>query len=270
MNQLTPVFTAFQPILSVTRDRIITYGYEALARDAEGRVPMELFVPRRPEALYAFDFRCRLQALHNAVALGLSANLSLNFMPGALSHADYGLDATVCAAHDAGFPVDRLIIELTEHERVADYKPLRACIDRHRQDGLRLALDDFGVGYNGLSTLLELSPDLVKIDLNLIQKIETDYDRQSLMYGICSASDRLGIRLIAEGVETSGCVAVLSAANIDLMQGFLFARPRIGSLPEIPEQLVNTITDMLASQPFSAIPGEMRGAQIISHDTVIG
>lgn len=261
MNQGAPIRTAFQPIVSVTRDRIVTYGYEALARDAEGQVPIDLLKSHASEALYAFDFRCRTQALREAVALGLIGNLSLNFMPGATCHPDYGIDATARAALEFGFPVDRLIIELTEREPVTDYKPLRQCIDRHRASGARLALDDFGTGFNGLNTLLELRPDIVKVDMKLVQKIETDYDRQALMFGICSGGDRLGMRLVAEGVETSEAVAALSSTNIDLMQGFLFARPCIGGLPEVPEELTKIVTGMLATLPFSAAAGDMRGAR---------
>ncbi|ABE37003.1 EAL domain protein [Paraburkholderia xenovorans LB400] len=260
MNQGSPIRTAFQLIASVTRNGIVTYGYEALARDAQGRVPVDLLKSHASEALYAFDFRCRTQALREAVRLGLVVNLSLNFMPGATCHPRYGIDATVRAALELGFPVERLIVELTEREPVTDYKPLRRCIDRHRDNGARLALDDFGTGFNGLNTLLELRPDIVKVDMKLVQKIETDYDRQALMFGICSGGDRLGMRLVAEGVETLEAVAALSSTNIDLMQGFLFARPFIGGLPEASGELTERATGMLMKLPFSAVAGDMRGA----------
>jgi EAL domain-containing protein (putative c-di-GMP-specific phosphodiesterase class I) len=257
----TVVRTAFQPIVSVTKERIATYGYEALARNAQGKVPVQLLKSHAFGDVYAFDFLCRTTALKDAVALGLKVNLSLNFMPGAICHARYGVDATVASAHDCGFPVDRLIFELTEREPVTDYKPLRQCIDRHRENGARLALDDFGTGFNGLNTLLELRPDTVKIDMKLVQKIETDYDRQALMFGICSGGDKLGMRLVAEGIETSAGVAALSSANIDLMQGFLFAMPTIGALPETPRSTQDDLMRMLADLPFSAVPGDMRGAE---------
>jgi len=256
------VRTAFQPIVSVTRASLVIYGFEALARNAQGCVPAELLTSHASDELYSFDFRCRKQAIQDAVALGLSANLSLNFMPGAVSHPDYGIDTTITTARDFGFPVERLVLELTEREPVHDYKPLRRCIDRHRQDGVRLALDDFGTGFNGLNTLLELRPDIVKIDMKLVQKIETDYDRQALMFGICSGGDKLGMRLIAEGVETAEAVAVLSSSNIDLMQGFFFARPAIGQLPKLGERLSDETRLMLAALPFSAAAGDMRGAEV--------
>lgn len=255
------LYTAFQPIVSATKEGVVIYGYEALARNDEGQVPAELLVSQASEALYSFDFRCRKQAIQDATALKLSANLSLNFMPGAMCHPDYGIDATVTVAKDAGFPVERLVFELTEREPVLDYKPLRRCIDRHRENGARLALDDFGTGFNGLNTLLELRPDTVKVDMKLVQKIETDYDRQALMFGICSGGDKLGMRLIAEGVETPHAVAVLSASNIDLMQGFYFARPRIEQLPRVDAALAEETRQMLAALPFAAAAGDMRGAE---------
>jgi EAL domain-containing protein (putative c-di-GMP-specific phosphodiesterase class I) len=166
--------TAFQPIVLLTTQGLSVYGYEALARDAAGRVPAKLLKSRGSQASYALDFRCRKQALADAVALDLCSNLSLNFLPGALCHPRFGLDATIDFARSIGFPVERLVVELTEREVVLDYRPIRECIDRHQKYGAKFALDDFGSGYNGLTTLLELSPEILKIDMRIVRAIETD------------------------------------------------------------------------------------------------
>jgi EAL domain-containing protein (putative c-di-GMP-specific phosphodiesterase class I) len=236
---------AFQPIVCVMTNKVTTFAYEALARDQKGRVPEALLNPGMSQSAYACDFTCRTQAIREAVALGLVENLTLNFMPGATCHPLYGIDATVSVAREMGFPIDRLILEITECEPVPDYQAIRTCIDHHRADGARLALDDFGAGFNGLHTMLQLNPDIVKVDMKLVQTIETDYARQSLMSAITAVGDRLGIRIVAEGVETSAGVAALRDVNVDLMQGYLFATPSIGSLPKLSPELEFSIVEML-------------------------
>ncbi|MEX3969620.1 EAL domain-containing protein [Paraburkholderia caribensis] len=230
---------AFQPIANLTKDGLRIYGYEALARDAHGHVPGELLKSHGSQVTYEFDFSCRRQAILDASILGLDTNLSLNFMPGAICDPQYGIDATVQVAIDSSFPLDRLVVEVTEREPVTDYKPIRNCIDRHRQNGVKLALDDFGTGYNGLNTLLELSPDIIKVDMKLVQKIETDHARQALMFAISNGGRRLGMQIVAEGVETSEAVEALRSVSITLMQGYLFARPGTGYLPQIPPDVAN-------------------------------
>jgi EAL domain-containing protein (putative c-di-GMP-specific phosphodiesterase class I) len=261
MKEHDNLHIAFQPIVSVTKDGVVRYGFEALARCHNGNVPSILIGSRFSEALYAFDYRCRVLALKEAVALGLRGNLSLNITPGAVCHPAYGVDATINVAIEVGFDPQRVVFELTERERVTDYDPLRRCFDRHRQNGVRLALDDFGTGFNNLNTLLDLRPDIVKIDMKFVQKIEGDYDRQALMFGICSGGDRLGMRLIAEGVETLASVQALSTMNIDLMQGFLFSEPAMNRIPSVPSSTCSAVVSLLSSLPNSAKPGNMRGAE---------
>lgn len=258
-KQAPKLSIAFQPIVSATRQGISIYGYEALARNAEGVCPPLLTGARAPQKLYALDFICQQLAITKAKEIGLQSNLSINVNPGALLHPRYGLHQVVRFAQEVGFPLDRIILEITEREFVPDYKKLRHCIDEFRKDGLRIALDDFGTGFNGLNTLLELKPDIVKIDMALIRKIETDTDRQALMAGICFGGERLGMRLIAEGVETDQAIERLAQVNVDLMQGYLFAHPQIDSLPQVNPLVAERIHRLLAKLSFSNEAGDMTG-----------
>jgi EAL domain-containing protein (putative c-di-GMP-specific phosphodiesterase class I) len=251
---------AFQPIVSVTRNGIVIYGYEALARGAHGVCPPLLMSWKDLRKQYALSSRCQQLAILHAKKLGLQTNLSINVLPGSLLHPKYGLQRFVQFTQDVGFPIDRIILEITEREFVADYKPLRACIDRFRNDGLRIAIDDFGTGFNGLNTLLELQPNIVKIDMTLIHKIETDVNRQALMAGICYGGERLGMRLIAEGVETVQAIEVLSQGNVDLMQGYFFARPQIGSLPIVNDEACEQVPSALQNLLIFSEVGDMTGA----------
>jgi EAL domain-containing protein (putative c-di-GMP-specific phosphodiesterase class I) len=214
---------AFQPIVSATKSGVIIYGYEALARATSGKRSPLLVSYCKPRR-YAFDAHCRRLALFSAKTLGIEGCLSVNVTPGVICHPRYGIAETVRFAQEIEFPLNRLVLEITEREAVKDYKPIRACIDRFRRDGMRVALDDFGTGFSGLNTLLELRPDIVKIDMSLVQKIEMDYDSRSLMFGIFSSVERLKMQLVAEGVENIDQVLILSQTKIDLMQGYFFAR----------------------------------------------
>lgn len=264
MTGTVHISIAFQPIVSVTQNAIATYGYEALARTREGGCPPLLSRPRPSQKIYKLDFECQRLALSTASSIGLQTNLSINIRPGSICHPRYGIQKLVDHAQEIGFPLDRLVLEITEQEMIPDYGPLRRCIDKFRQDGLRIALDDFGTGFNGLNTLLELKPDIVKIDMALIHKIETDRDRQALLFGICSGGNRLGMRLIAEGVETYESAEILSRENVDLMQGYLFAKPQIGNLPVVDLSTAERIAKMLSEVIHPARAGDMTGAIVAS------
>ncbi len=257
--QISPLSIAFQPIVSATVSGVVVYGYEALARIDDGTVPALLLSRRFSNKFYAFDYRCRKLALETACKLSLSANLSLNITPGAILHSEFGMERTLRDAAELGFPASRMIFEITEREPIDDYYAVRVCIDKCRAQGVRIALDDFGTGFNGLNTLIELRPDTVKVDMSLIRKIETDADRQALMFGICAGGDKLGMRLVAEGVETLESVATLSAGNIDLMQGYFFARPARDQLPIVNVDVEINTRMTLGALPYSAAVGDMRG-----------
>lgn len=261
MKQPAVLRIAFQPIVSATKYGVARYGYEALARTSRGAVPALLMKGLPSSELYALDYHCRESALREAVRLGLKENLSLNVTPGVVCHPEYGVDATIESAIDIGFDITKLVFEITERELIADYAPLRRCLDKHRSDGVRIALDDFGTGSNNLNTLLDLRPDIVKVDMKFVQKIESDYDRQALMFGICSGGDKLGMRLIAEGVETLAGVCALSTMNIDLMQGYFFSRPSVEQLSFVADDTVAQVVSTLSQMPGSATVGDMTGAQ---------
>lgn len=251
---------AFQPIVSASAFGVVIYGYEALARDAGGRVPEILIRSRFSEDYYKMDFDCRILAIKTAHKLGLAGNLSLNITPGAVCHADFGVEQTLRFADDIGFPRDWIIFEITEREPIDDYRPIRKCLDRIRENGVRISLDDFGAGFNGLNTLLELRPDVVKVDMGLIRKIENDNDRKALLNGICTGGGLLGMRMVAEGVETLGAVSTLTEFNIDLMQGYYFARPQMDTLPRISQQVIHEVQDALMNRPNVAEAGDLHGA----------
>ena len=123
----------------------------------------------------------------------------------------------------------RIVVEITENRAIDAPASLDARLRTLRQRGVRLAIDDAGAGYAGLQRLIELGPDIVKLDLALIRGIDQDLARTALaeaMVGFCRAT---GALLVAEGIETVGELERLIEIGIDLGQGYLLARP--GPLP---------------------------------------
>ncbi len=98
--------------------------------------------------------------------------------------------------------------------------------------GFRTAIDDFGAGYAGLNLLAAFQPDLVKLDMALVRGIDADRARRTIVDHVVRMCVELGIAVVGEGVETRDEAAALRDLGIDLQQGYLYARPQLGMLPE--------------------------------------
>ena len=141
-------------------------------------------------------------------------------------HAD---DLEDEALYDAASPLSvvasEIVLEITERSPIEDLDRIRGQIERLRGLGYRLALDDLGSGYAGLTNFTALKPDFVKLDRGLVAGIDADRVRQRLVSTIVSVSREMGISVVAEGVETEGERDAMREAGCDLMQGFFFRRP---------------------------------------------
>jgi EAL domain-containing protein (putative c-di-GMP-specific phosphodiesterase class I) len=163
----------------------------------------------------------------------MQATLSLNSLPGALPQADVGIHSTLRAAEQAGFPINRLIFEVTETELLADPAQFAQMMQPHREAGVKFAIDDFGAGYSGLNLLAEFQPDFVKLDMLLCRGIDRHAPRQAIVRGIARVCSDLGIGVIAEGIETVEEYQWLAGQGVTLLQGFLFAAGGFESMPDV-------------------------------------
>ena len=125
-----------------------------------------------------------------------------------------------------GAPLDRIVLELTEHAPVMDYHELSAALDRWRRGGVRIAVDDAGGGYASFAHVLALRPDFIKLDLGLTREIHLDPARQALVRAMVGFAADLEVGVIAEGVETDAELQTLVALGTPLAQGFHLGRPR--------------------------------------------
>ncbi len=225
---------AFQPIVDMATGE--PFAFEALCRSAGGEDAGSVLSRVTPRNRYAFDQSCRVKAIRTAIAAGLlatPAKLSINFLPTAVYSVKACISLTLRTAKETGFPLDRLIFEFTENERMASPEHVNAIIRHYNRIGFKVAIDDFGAGHAGLGLLARFVPDMVKLDMELVRGLDGDRRRRAIVHSLVSLCDELQTLVIAEGVETEAEAAVLREAGVRYMQGYLFARPAFEALPDI-------------------------------------
>lgn len=222
---------AFQPIVDVTDGSV--FAYEALVRGADGAGAGAVLAKVTHETRFAFDQLCRRTAVELAAQLGVQSRVSINFMPNAVYEPALCLGTTLAAAQRHNFPTDRIMFEVTEGEKIEDRAHLTRILTEYKRQGFTTAIDDFGAGHSGLNLLAEFQPDVVKLDMDLIRGIDGSRVRQAILASVMTLSQAIGMRVIAEGIETEAEFACLKAMGVTLMQGYLLARPAIGRLPEV-------------------------------------
>jgi len=218
---LRPVF---QPILSLYTRRVV--GYEALARFAP--------VPLQPAEAW-FDLAARAGLAPELEALALRASLAVVVRRPPPAEAFVSLNVAPLLLDDARIaslleatplPPERIVLELTERDRVADYEALRNVLAPYRAAGFRIAIDDAGAGYASLRHVTELQPDFVKLDARLISGLTGDLARQAVVRAMATFVHEIGAVLVAEGVERIEDLDLLTRVGQPmLVQGHVIGRP---------------------------------------------
>jgi EAL domain-containing protein (putative c-di-GMP-specific phosphodiesterase class I) len=208
-----------QPVIGLRTGAV--WGLEALAR-----------FPGHPQPGPAAWFRGAIKAgwgpaletvalcgaLDVLDSLPAGMTLTVNLSPRALLRPDVTellLDATPA----------RLLVEITEHEPVHDYPALLRALSGLRSAGVRIGIDDFGAGHSSLRHVLQLAPDLVKLDISIIRNVDVDPSRQALVEAMLAFCSRVGADVIAEGVEEAGELITLLELGVQYGQGWFLARP---------------------------------------------
>lgn len=222
---------AFQPIVDVGAGEV--FAYEALVRGRDGEGAGSIIAKVNDENRYRFDQLCRIKAVQLAARLGISCRLSINFLPNAVYEPSNCIRTTMAAAEAANLPLDRIIFEVTEVEKVKDHDHLRRIFQYYQASGFGTAIDDFGAGYAGLGLLAEFQPDFIKLDMQLIRGIDQRPAKQAIVRGTLATTADLGIDVIAEGIESAGEFEYLRDLGVTKFQGYFFARPGFEALPEV-------------------------------------
>ena len=218
---LAGVFMAYQPIVSWPQRTI--FGYEALVRSSEKELP-------HPGALFGAADKLdrsrdlgrviRRKSIEPFASTDPELRLFLNL------HAQDLLDETLFETDSALVRMaHRVVLEITERAQLESVVDVSNRVARLRELGFKVAIDDIGAGYSGLTSFALLKPDMVKLDMALVRDIDKDPVKRRLASLVIQLCRDLGIEVVGEGIETRPERDVLLELGCDLLQGYLFGRP---------------------------------------------
>jgi len=215
-NQIAMVY---QPIWDLNQHRPV--GFECLARFTSGP-------SRSPDKWFMEAAEIGLGTLLELAAIRL-AQSSLPSFPDDIYLAVNASPKTILSGELSdtliGMPAERIVLEITEHAHVEDYEGLLRALEPLRSRGVRLAVDDAGAGFSSLQHILQLRPDVIKLDMALTRHINLDPARRALASALVAFARNTNSRIVAEGVETASELEALRAIGIEKAQGYFLGRP---------------------------------------------
>jgi EAL domain-containing protein (putative c-di-GMP-specific phosphodiesterase class I) len=217
-STMKSLWMAYQPI--VGRDGTL-YGYEALMRSAEPKLPHPGAVLDAAERLDRLTELGR--HIHKRAAEPVEGGSFVLFVN--LHPRDLEDEELVASDAPLARMAQNVVLEITERASVGDIKELRNKIARLRACGYRIAIDDLGAGYAGLTSFALLEPEIVKIDMTLVRDVDSQPVKQRLIRSITMLCREMGIQVVGEGVETSAERDTLVDLGCDLLQGYFLAKP---------------------------------------------
>lgn len=212
---------AYQPIVSWSRREV--YGYEALLRSREPSLPNPLAVIDAAERLgRVHDLGRRVRELAAASMKDAPAgtHLFVNLHPRDLVDEEL-FDAGTALAREA----PRVVLEITERASLRDVPDVEGKMHKLRSLGFRIAVDDLGAGYAGLTSFAHLGPEVTKLDMSLVRDVHRQPTKLTLARTMLTMCAGMNILVVAEGIETAEERDALASAGCDLMQGYFFAKP---------------------------------------------
>ncbi len=218
---LETVALAWQPVVDAEARRVI--AYEALLRSQEPSLPNPGAVLEAAERLgRVLDLgrALRRRVASEAHMLPEDAMIFVNLHPRDLADPDL-LDG----ASPLGGLASRVVLEITERATLDSVDEVKACVSRLRGLGFRVAVDDLGAGYAGLTSVVQLEPEVVKLDMGLVRGLDRDATRRRVVGSMTELASKLGMQVVGEGVETPGESEPLLELGCRWQQGYLFGRP---------------------------------------------
>jgi EAL domain-containing protein (putative c-di-GMP-specific phosphodiesterase class I) len=219
----------FQPMFEVCATNPHLFALECLIRGPQGtsaeRTDVLFDYVRRKHAEAAVDRACVAAALAEAGLLPGEPRLSLNVHASTLGRDPGFHDFLLKQADEARIDRRRLVVEIVEHAPPLDVPSFRRALTGLRDAGITIALDDVGLGQSNYKMMVDVKPDIYKLDRYLVSGAWSDPYRQVILDSLARMVRRLEARAVAEGVEDHRELVAVEAAGIDIVQGFLFARP---------------------------------------------
>jgi len=218
---LATLWMAYQPIVSWSRREV--YGYEALLRSRETSLPHPgaiLDAAERLVRLNDLGRTIRARAAQPPAQMPDGVMLFVN-----LHTQDLLDDDLFDPDRPLALIASRVVLEITERASLHQVRDVASRIARLREMGFRLAVDDLGAGYAGLTSFAQLEPEVVKLDMALVRGVHLQPTKLTLVRTMISMCRELGMLVVAEGIETPEERDAIVEAGCDLLQGYLFAKP---------------------------------------------
>lgn len=223
------IYPVYQPIISLQNGTV--YGYEALSRCPDNRWftgPQPLFAFAAEEGmLYPLDRLARERAIEESAGLARGQKLFINITSQIIEDPSFTPGQTRGLLEQFGLSPHNVVFELTERSSIEDFGVAKKILDHYRNQGYQIAIDDAGAGYSSLQSIVELQPDFIKIDRSLIRGIHHDSMKEHIVQHFTELAAKMGISIVAEGIEEEEELSQMRAMGIDYAQGYLLGRPQI-------------------------------------------
>jgi diguanylate cyclase (GGDEF)-like protein len=220
----------FEPQIDLLTGEIV--GFEVLARwehPLSGMIEPDRFIPVAEEhgLIGRLSEQIILAALTQGAGWDPSIKLSVNISPTQLTDS-WLAQRIVRLLAEAGFPAERLVVEITESSLFADLDLARSIVTSLKNQGIRLALDDFGTGFSSLSHLRSLPFDVIKIDRTFVATMTQDRESAAIVRAVTTLADAIGVPVTVEGIEDAATHAAVAGFGCAVGQGWYFGKPMSG------------------------------------------
>ena len=220
----------FEPQVELLTGNII--GFEVLARwdhPLSGMIEPARFIPIAEEhgLIGRLSEQVMLAAMSDAAHWDPAIKLSVNISPMQLSDS-WLAQRIVRLLAEAGFPAERLVVEITESSLFADIDLARTIVTSLKNQGIRLALDDFGTGFSSLAHLRSLPFDVIKIDRSFVSTLGKDPESSAIIRAVATLADGIGVPVTVEGIEDAATHAAVAGFGCAVGQGWYFGKPMSG------------------------------------------
>jgi EAL domain-containing protein (putative c-di-GMP-specific phosphodiesterase class I) len=216
-----------QPIIEVATKEI--KAWEMLTRGPEGtslESPLQLFsVARQTGMLYELEMIVLAKTFEQITSTGCKDDIFINFTPITLGNSGFVRDLKKVMLTCKNILPTQITFEITERDSIEGIENFIYNIKVLRGMGFKIAVDDAGSGYASLNTISEVMPDVIKIDRSVIENIDKNSVKESMLKGLLLVAKEAGSIVVAEGIENEAEASVLTRNKVDLAQGYFYARP---------------------------------------------
>jgi len=240
----------YQPIASLRSGNII--GWEALTRGPKASrfgTPDILFsFAEEAGLLFPLEKTCRSMAVDRLGGLGPDERLFLNIHPRTVADPQFARGETLKLIREVGISPRNVVFEITERHWIRDYAGFNKTLQHYRSQGFLVAVDDAGSGFSCLQSIAEIRPDFIKMDMTLVRNIHTKPVNRALIETFVTFADKIGMTIIAEGIETEEELRILAKMGVHYGQGYFLARPAYPK-PPLNDKVALKILNLATTGP---------------------